>query len=88
MMQAFLFGVSPTEPAVFGSIAALLLFVAVLARQVPVRRAMRLDPLEALRQKRADQSASFSLSRYRLKAALTLAASGALPFASISGVMN
>jgi predicted permease len=50
MMQALLFGVSPTEPAVFAAIAALLLGVAVLACWVPARRAMRLDPLEALRQ--------------------------------------
>jgi ABC-type antimicrobial peptide transport system permease subunit len=49
-MQALLFGVSPTEPAVFGAIAVLLLFVAFLACWVPARRAMRLDPLEALRQ--------------------------------------
>jgi putative ABC transport system permease protein len=49
-MRALLFGVSPTEPAVFGAIAALLLGVATFACWIPARRAMRLDPMEALRQ--------------------------------------
>jgi putative ABC transport system permease protein len=49
-MQALLFGVSPTEPFVFGLIAALLVGVAVMACWIPARRAMRLNPLDALRQ--------------------------------------
>jgi putative ABC transport system permease protein len=50
MMQALLFGVSPAEPVVFLAMALLLLVAALLAGWIPARRAMRLDPLEALRQ--------------------------------------
>jgi putative ABC transport system permease protein len=49
-MHALLFGVSPTEPAVFAAIATLLLGVATFACWIPARRAMRFDPMEALRQ--------------------------------------
>jgi putative ABC transport system permease protein len=49
-MRALLFGVSPAEPAVLVPIALLLIGVAILACWIPARRAMRLDPLEALRQ--------------------------------------
>jgi putative ABC transport system permease protein len=49
-MHALLFGVSPTEPVVFAAIAALLLGVATFACWIPARRAMRFDPMEALRQ--------------------------------------
>src|SRR5262249_35460376 len=48
-IRALLFGVTPMEPGVFGAIAVLLVVVALLACWVPARRAMRLDPLAALR---------------------------------------
>jgi putative ABC transport system permease protein len=50
MMQALLYGVGGTELAVFAAIAAALLMVASLACWIPARRAMRLDPMSALRQ--------------------------------------
>jgi putative ABC transport system permease protein len=50
MMHALLYGVSPMEPIVYVSIALMLMGVAFLACWVPARRAMCLDPLEALRQ--------------------------------------
>jgi macrolide transport system ATP-binding/permease protein len=43
-----LYGVTPWDPAVFAAAAAMLLVVAALACSSPIRRAMRIDPREAL----------------------------------------
>jgi putative ABC transport system permease protein len=49
LMSSILFGVSPTDPATFAVVAALLVAVAMLATYVPARRAARVDPMTALR---------------------------------------
>jgi len=49
-LRALLFGVGPMDPLMLGSAAALLLIVAAAACLVPARRAIRVDPMEALRE--------------------------------------
>jgi ABC-type antimicrobial peptide transport system permease subunit len=48
-LSAFLYGVSATDPLDFAAVAALFAIVALAASYIPARRAMRVDPLTALR---------------------------------------
>lgn len=49
LMGSLLFGVSATDPTTFGCVAILLAIVALAACWIPARRAMRVDPVIALR---------------------------------------
>jgi len=48
-LSSLLFGVTPTDPATFGVVALLLVAVAAVASLIPARRAIKVDPMVALR---------------------------------------
>jgi ABC-type antimicrobial peptide transport system permease subunit len=45
-----LYGVSVADPVAWGTAAAVLLAMAILANAIPAYRAVRIDPVKALRQ--------------------------------------
>ncbi len=49
LLSSLLFGVTPTDPFVLGVVSLVLVTVALAASYLPARRAMRVDPVSALR---------------------------------------
>jgi predicted permease len=50
LLTSFLFGVKPTDPPTYAAVALVLIAIAAVASYLPARRAMRVDPMTALRE--------------------------------------
>jgi putative ABC transport system permease protein len=48
-MSSLLFGVTAFDPVTYATVSALLILAAVLASYIPARRAIAVDPVQALR---------------------------------------
>jgi ABC-type antimicrobial peptide transport system permease subunit len=49
MLSSLLYSISASDPLTFAAVATVLLAVALLACYIPARRALRVDPMTALR---------------------------------------
>lgn len=49
VLRSMLYGVSPVDPLTFAAVALLVTAIALVASYIPARRALRIDPAEALR---------------------------------------
>jgi ABC-type antimicrobial peptide transport system permease subunit len=49
LMRGLLYSVSPTDPVTFAAVPLMLVAVALIACYIPARRALRVDPVTALR---------------------------------------
>jgi ABC-type lipoprotein release transport system permease subunit len=49
LLQALLFGVPPADPATFAAVLGLTLVMALAGTILPALRALRIDPIKAIR---------------------------------------